>query len=139
MEQKKWKKLCIKIPLSTTSKEKLKFCIKIPKDYVDRETAGDTHFGYEVKYVSYSYSSIIYVSSSIDRGSILNWKNRLSAGLSTFTKTHNLDTLSFKGKQQDKKYWREEIMGHVVVGYLNVKQDKKSYYDLALSSIELCD
>jgi hypothetical protein len=46
------------------------------------------------------------------------------------------DTINYHGQQGDGKYWREYIVGEVIIGYLNVPSEKKDAYDRALATLK---
>lgn len=119
-----------------SKKLKRNYFIDVPKGGKllkgDALITGDYHTEYRLTYPD---SSIIYITNNEWRGSSLNFVNLSEVGITGYTKEHLLDTLDNSGKQRDGKYWREHVVGQVVVGYINVPPDKKSEYDKALATL----
>jgi len=90
----------------------------------------------EVEYrFSYPDESIFYFSNDVRNGSPLNYNNLFDIGIKAYNK-RDQDTLSNEGIQNDGKYWKEQMLGKVVVGYVNVKKENKLIFDALINSIE---
>jgi hypothetical protein len=120
---------------SLSNSNKIIFCLDVPKKYKKIKTQGDTHYGFEVKVIYYADSSIIYIGNNVHEGSILNFQNRMRGGYASFAKKSSLDTIYMTGIQSNGNFWRENILGNVVIGYLNVPSNKKEVYDRALATL----
>lgn len=82
--------------------------------------------------------SIIYILDDVTDGSFLNFKNRSEMGILAYKyRNPNLDTVDTRGTQEDGKYWREAILGKIVVGYLNVSKEKLALYDSIISTLRV--
>lgn len=114
---------------------RITFCIEVPRKYDRIKMHSDIHSGLQNKVIYYSDLSIIYIGNNIHEGSILNFQNRLNAGYASFSKGSDLDTLTMNGSQSNGNVWREDIVGHVVIGYINVPANRKLEYDKALSTL----
>ena len=123
--------------LFATDEEEVKksFFMDVPKGgkLDNREVlTGDYHSEYRMVYED---SSILYITNDEWRGSALNFQNLADVGINGYNKEHLLDTLNNQGKQKDGNYWREVVLGEIVVGYVNVPPDKQELFNKALSSI----
>ena len=98
----------------------------------DARITGDYHTEYRITYPD---SSVLYITNNEWGGSRLNSNNLYAIGITGYSKKHLLDTLNNEGKQPDQKYWRECIMGDIVIGYVNVPFSKKGEYDKVLSTL----
>lgn len=114
---------------------KITFCMDVPEGYKRVKVQTDIHSGLENKVIYYQDSSLIYIGNNIYEGSILNFQNRLKAGFASFSKDSDLDTVKMSGLQSNGNFWREDVIGRVVIGYLNVPPDKKVEYDKALATL----
>jgi hypothetical protein len=94
---------------------------------------GDYHSEYRIIYAD---SSILYIGNDNWHGSRLNIVNRANKGIRGINKQYVTDSLYFEGVQFDGKYWKENILNDIVVGYVNVKPDEKSKYDKATHSVK---
>lgn len=83
----------------------------------------------------YGDSVILYVSTQIDVGSSLNFKNRVEDGIESYSFSKYMDTIKVEGKQDVNRYWLEHILGDVVVGYVNVPESRKKEFDQAVKSV----
>lgn len=95
---------------------------------------GDHHTEYRILYPD---SSIIYIGNNNWSGSKLNIINRVESGIRGINKKHVNDSLYFEGTQKSGKYWKENFLGDIVVGYVNVKPEAKENYDVSLRSVRL--
>ncbi|MFN9500756.1 MAG: hypothetical protein ACK57K_05505 [Chryseotalea sp.] len=98
----------------------------------DELITGDYHTEYRI---SYPDSSIIYITNDEWSGSILNVNNLGKIGINAYHKKHLLDTLDHRGKQSNGKFWRDYVIGKLVVGYINVPINRLSEFDKSLESI----
>lgn len=75
---------------------------------------------------AYEDGSILYVSSDIYSGSELNYENRLSSGISTYSvnRSEN-DTIRSGGEEQGGRYWSEQIIGSYTVGFVQVTDSSR--------------
>ena len=92
--------------------------ISIDKNYRKKKTE-DFHGYCEYRFF-HSGGSIIYFSSHIYDGSVLNYENRLNASIDTYSTNRSIaDTIRVSGQEKDGTYWMEWIRGNHVVGYVN--------------------
>ena len=112
------------------------YYLNIPKGGVlDKKIhTGDYHSEFRVNYPD---SSIIYITNNEVRGSVLNFENRVRQGFDVYRKEHLLDTISVSAQLLNGDYWRETILGQVVVGYINVPSNKTERYDKSISTIRI--
>lgn len=92
---------------------------------------GDYHSEYRIVYVD---SSILYIGNDNLNGSKLNVVNRVNIGVRGITKNLN-DSLYLEGVQENGRYWKESILGEIVIGYVNVKKIERDKFDKALQSL----
>ncbi len=83
--------------------------------------------------------AIAYISSDVWYGSSLNFENRHFIGHESYNKKSLLDTIVLKGIQANNKYWSEQIIGDIMVGYVNASEDKRALFEEAFSSIRKLD
>lgn len=69
-------------------------------------------------------------------GSSLNGDNKLEQGI-TIRRKALKDSFYLNGKQKDGKYWREDILNDIVIGYVNVPADEKAKFDKAISTLSV--
>ena len=93
---------------------------------------GDYHTEYRIMYPD---SSILYIGNDNWSGSKLNVINRVEAGIRGINKRNENDSLYFEGVQKNGRYWKENFLGDIIVGYVNVKQEDKEKYDKSVQSI----
>lgn len=94
--------------------------LKIPKGFKQNKFI-DEHGFCEYRF-SYRDESILYVSSNIYDGSSLNFKNRLNAGISTYSNNRGLnDSIVHYGKGVEGMYWMEWVGPDFAMGYLNMQ------------------
>jgi len=114
------------------------FFIDVPKNGKllkgDELITGDYHTEYRI---SYRDSSIIYITNDEWSGSILNVNNLGKIGINAYHKKHLLDTLDHRGKQNNEKFWRDYVVGKLVVGYVNVPVNRLSEFDQSIESIRV--
>ncbi|NJY61897.1 hypothetical protein HC174_03890 [Salinimicrobium sp. CDJ15-81-2] len=125
--------------LSSTKKgfETHSYVISVPRKYkLIKED-----FNPEYKEIIYEYKDSIkfYITDDTFGGSSLNGDNKLRSGITSISRTDLNDTTKMGGVQQDGRYWKEYILGDVVVGYLNVPENRKEEFDLTLQSINRKD
>jgi hypothetical protein len=58
-------------------------------------------------------------------------------GINAYHKKHLLDTLDHRGKQNNGKFWRDYVVGKLVVGYINVPVNRLSEFDQSIESIRV--
>lgn len=83
---------------------------------------------------SYPDGSKFYISNDVFHGSPLNMENLYNIGERGYNKRAN-DTLMFEGVQKNNKYWKEHMLGYIVVGYIDASSTKKIEFDKAINSI----
>jgi hypothetical protein len=108
------------------------FVLKIPNKFAIIKE--DYNPEYKEVVYKYSDSSIIYITDNNLSGSSLNGSNKLSIGIEIISKKLN-DTIELSGKQKDNKCWKESFFDEIVIGYLNVPENKKVEFDKAIASI----
>ncbi|MBK8705371.1 MAG: hypothetical protein IPN33_18570 [Saprospiraceae bacterium] len=119
------------------SSEAFKYIIvKIPrgysKNYIENEGICEYRFAYKD-------GSIVYISSDVWYGSSLNVENRHAMGHESYNKKALLDTIILSGIQTNTKYWSEQIIGDILLGYVNASEDKRTLFEYAFSSIKKID
>lgn len=121
------------IETRSSKKKPPKICaeIEVPKGGKVSEFSG-AHFGETGKAVTYEDGSVIYISNAYYDGTTLNLKNRV---YSNEPRKPGIDTLDSYGLQKDSQFWREKIIGKLVVGYYNVPPDKKELYDKSIATL----
>ena len=106
----------------------------IPKGFtIDKED-----FNPEYKEVVYNYPNSIkvYITDNTLGGSSLNGDNKLDKGITTIRRENMQDSIYMSGQQKDNKYWKENILNDIVVGYLNVPENRKEEFDKAMASLK---
>jgi hypothetical protein len=93
---------------------------------------GDYHLEYRIVYPD---SSILYIGNDNWRGSKLNVVNRVSIGVRAISRKNEHDSLFFDGIQSNGRCWRENILGDIIVGYVNVHADDKAKYEQSVQSV----
>lgn len=109
--------------------------IEVPKKYKLNKVINNGFCEYRF---IYKEGLIIYISSNIYNGSSLNYENLYKKGIISYSRGRKddfKDTIKNSGLSIRSTYWLEYILGDVVVGYVNVPEDKKEVFDKAVSSI----
>ncbi len=110
------------------------YVISIPKGFkIDKED-----FNPEYKEIIYNYENgmKIYITDNTMGGSALNGDNKLAQGITVIKRKSLRDSIYMKGKQKDGyRYWKENILNDVVIGYLNVSKERKAEFDKSIASI----
>lgn len=96
-----------------------------------------TGSGYSEYRIVYTDSSALYIGNDIWHGSRLNLNNRIREGINGINRKNLSDSIYFEGIQADGKYWKEQILNDILVGYINVIPEKKREYDHALESVRI--
>jgi hypothetical protein len=112
--------------------KKITYCLNVPKGGKLLTVTGSHEKELEV---SYPDSSFIYITNDANGGSHLNYRNVSSLDEGTYSNKLLKDTLLLQGSQNDGRFWKENKMGQIVVGYVNVSSDEKAEYDKALASL----
>lgn len=112
---------------------KITYCLKVPKGGKILTVSGSHEKELEV---SYPDSSFIYITNDANGGSHLNHQNVSSLGKDVYSNKLLRDTLLLQGSQSNGRFWKENKMGQIVIGYVNVPSDKKVVYDKALDSLK---
>lgn len=113
--------------------EKRVYRMSIPKGYnLDKDD-----YNPEYKEIVYNYddSSRIYITDNALGGSSLNGDNKMAQGINSIKRKSLNDSLYMKGMQKDGKYWKENILNDIVIGYLNVPKERKADFDKAIASL----
>jgi hypothetical protein len=84
---------------------------------------------------SYKNGSIAYIANDIWSGSILNYENRKSINHSSYSKEKYLDTIRLEGVQSNGLFWREDVVGDYMVGYLDASAEYKDLFEKAFDDI----
>lgn len=74
-------------------------------------------------------NAIFYVSNDIINGSQLNKSNLIDVGIQGYQKQDLLDTISNSGLMNVDKYWKEQIIGDLVCGYINANSEYKLIFE----------
>jgi hypothetical protein len=84
--------------------------------------------------VLYQDSSLIYLVNEPIFGAKLNLINCWGIGGVPHDRKAN-DTITYQGIQKDGRYWRQDFIGSIAIGYINVPEEKKEAYNTALSTL----
>ncbi len=113
--------------------EKRTYKMSIPKGFlVDKE---DLNPEYKEVVYKYDNSIKIYITDNVLGGSTLNGDNKLNEGITSINRKSLKDSVYMYGVQKDDKYWKENILNDIVVGYLNVPKERKEEFDKAIATI----
>lgn len=98
----------------------------------------DNDFNSEYNEVVFKYPNdvIFYITDNAIGGSSLNGNNKLNEGITSIIREKENDSLYLKGKQKDGKFWKENILNDIVIGYLNVSKEDKEKFDKAISTLK---
>lgn len=118
----------------TGGKVKVLYCLKVPKGGKLLTVRGSHEKELQV---SYPDSSFIYITNDAKSGSHLNYDNVAAVNKSIYTEKLLKDTLLLEGTQNDGRLWKENKLGEIVVGYVNVPAAKKESYDQSLASLKI--
>ena len=69
-------------------------------------------------------------------GSRLNFENRHKIQHTAYVKASLRDTISISGIQDNGNYWKEYIVGDIMVGYVNASFLGKKDFERAILSIK---
>ncbi len=105
--------------------------MNIPRGYIQK-TQRDDHGRVKYDFI-YSDSSSIYMTDNEESGAVFFAKSH-KYGDSIYLKVQTSDTLELTGEHEGR-YWREIKLGRIVVGYMNVYNDKKQTFDDILSTL----
>jgi hypothetical protein len=114
----------------------LRYSMEVPLGYKLSKTTDD--HGYIENRLLYPDSSIIYITNDDKSGGAVNAIKVKEYGQGIYLKILSSDTLDISGNEAGK-YWREQKVNKVVVGYINVLPDKKEQYDKALATLRKKD
>ena len=112
-----------------------KFYIDVPKNgklKKEKDYTGDFHTEYRIIYPD---SSVVYITNDTWNGSRLNYENLMQIGVDSYSKEHLYDTLKYEGVQNDGLYWKDYVLGEIVVGYVNCPKRKKNEYDNVINTL----
>ncbi len=85
----------------------------------------------------YKDSLVLYFTDEANSAT-LNYKNiekQPEAKRKRFEAMMKKDTLLLEGQDDKNLHWKEIFLGNVIVGYMNVPEDKKKLFDKSLNSI----
>lgn len=109
--------------------------MSIPENYLIDDSStltGDN--SKEIRYI-YPDSSIIYITNEERKGSSLNTLNKMKEAIDSYIESYKSDTLYYKGIQEDGRFWAENFLGEIIIGYVNCPQDRKELFDKSLKTI----
>lgn len=106
--------------------------IFIPKKYRKKRLMREGLCEYDFFYKD---SSVLYISTDVWIGSQINFSNRASIGHSAYFKESLNDTIVISGIQKNGTYWKESILGNILVGYANVPFNRKEQFDQIVFSL----
>lgn len=133
-----WKEVHFTAPFKNEKRDALEiktYSLTVIKDQIVKRGEIVTGNSFEEYRVVFSDSSIIYLNNDEMSGSPLNFNNRYKLGITSYNRKQLLDTLDNFGQQSDGRYWREKILGDVVVGYINVREGNRAGYDSILATL----
>lgn len=119
-----------KCVIGLDSYEKLK--IDIPRNFIKKRNKNEGMCEYSFKY---NDSSIFYISNNVWFGSHYNFENRHNINHLSYNRKSLRDTIEILGIQKNGLYWKEKIMGDVMIGYINVPKSKQKIFDEIYKSI----
>ena len=85
--------------------------------------------------VSYPDNSIFYLSNDIWNGSRLNVENLIEIGINGHTKETPMDTVMYSGGEG--RFWKEQFIGDIVVGYVDASPLMKIEFEKAITSLQI--
>jgi hypothetical protein len=122
------KKVIFKTDTFMSGGKESKFEILIPKGY-EKYTNDLQH--YILRNYTYPDSSVIYISLDFSFANSPNYKNWIKC--SNPAKNYKCE----EGQQDNGKYWKEVLKENVVIGYYNVRKDRKEEFDKTVSTLKL--
>jgi hypothetical protein len=88
----------------------------------------------EERRVLYRDSSLIYIVNEPIFGAKLNLINCWGIGRGPHGR-RGYDSISYSGLQKDGRYWRQDFVGKIAIGYINVSKENKELFDKALATL----
>lgn len=119
---------------SSIAHEKKKYTFLLPIGFkINKED-----FNPEFKEVVYTYNdnTKFYITDNIFSGSPLNGNNKMNNGIKSIIRKSISDSIYMKGKQKDGRFWKENVLNDIVIGYLNVPKEKRKEFDKAILSLK---
>lgn len=109
--------------------------VELPKGFKKKQTNIEGFCEYRF---SYKDKSVIYITTNIYKGSRLNYGNLYKIGIDGYNhrKTYMSDTIKNNGKNSQNLYWLEHILGDIVVGYVDIPENRKEEFDKIILSIK---
>ncbi len=128
------KKVSYKANTYENPQESTAFNLLIPKGY--KKDVIEFDHSLESRF-TYDDESIIFLTNDKWSASRINDKNRLDKEVQDKILHRNAttDSIYLSGQQKDGRYWKENVLNDVVVGYLNVPKERKAEFDRAIASI----
>jgi hypothetical protein len=114
--------------------KKVIYCLKVPRGGKQLTVFGSHEKEQEVLYPDSSY---IYITNDAKAGSHLNYNNVARLDKGAYARKLLEDTVLLEGVQPDGRFWKEDKLGNIVVGYVNVTASQKSRYDASLRSLKI--
>lgn len=110
------------------------FTAKVPAGF--KRVEKFYNHSYEV-FLIYKDSAIIFFSNDKWNGSYTNIQNRNESRLQDkiIFKKSLTDTVSISG-EKNGKFWREDLLNDVIIGYKNVPSKRKEEFDKAIITIK---
>ncbi|MBS1543401.1 MAG: DUF4348 domain-containing protein [Bacteroidetes bacterium] len=110
---------------------KIDYTLELPIGYELKKLKDDE--GYREHQAIYPDGSVVYITDDDKSGGISKAKEE-KYGVNVYTKMLANDNLLLEGTDNNGKYWKEQKLGKVVIGYYNVPPGKKEMYDRVLST-----
>lgn len=109
--------------------------VELPKGFKKKQANIEGFCEYRF---SYKDKSAIYITTNIYKGSRLNYGNLYKIGIDGYNhrKTYMSDTIKNNGKNSQNLYWLEHILGDIVVGYVDIPENRKEEFDKIILSIK---
>lgn len=111
------------------------FIVLLPKNGKKKKHYPQNGKVYVEYRVTYPDNSVFYLSNDIWNGSQLNVENLIEIGINGHTKETPMDTVSYSGG--NGKYWKEQFIGDIAIGYVSASSVMKEKFENAISSIEI--
>lgn len=121
-------------PTMTESFEQREYSIDIPENY--KKNNLDYVLEYKEEVYEYNDNMKLYIIDSGWNYSVLNYENKKSIGIDK-VKRKLIDTIYLSGQQIDRRYWRENILDDITIGYVNIPKQHKAKFDTAIESLTL--
>lgn len=99
-----------------------KYSVDVPKNGILKKSRYDFTGEDRLEYrIVFPDSSVYFINNNFDKISRLNMVNMYELGINALRKKQEFDTLQYKGIQKNGRFWKEQYLGSIVIGYSNVR------------------